>query len=640
MTKIEDHSPSSMKDLNLQPRGKVHPSPDSWRDQIFYFLLPDRFSTGQEDPAKLFDWRNPAPCNIGPDTASQKKWREAGKIFQGGTLKGIESKLGYLKEMGITTLWIGPVWRQRKDIATYHGYATQNFLDVDPHFGTRQDLRDLVDAAHALGIYVILDIVYNHTGDNWSYCVDGKLRSTVSYRYSPPYPFGGWRSATGTSIPDTGSLGPNDGVWPAEIQHPDCYLRAGEIGNWNPVDQQDPLDPESEFRRGDIYSLKKLDLGEDKVLDTMVKIYQYWIALSDCDGFRIDSLKHVTLKQSRAFSARIHEFAEEIGKERFFLVGEVAGGAEMVRAFLEIHGYNIDAVLDITQAPMALANMVKGLDEPAEFFRLFDRRETLGLHRKTGLYHISILDDHDLIWRQVKERFAAHNNCAACHQQVAHAVGVQLTTLGIPCIYYGTEQAFDGTERRGLPHEDHKDRYLREAMFGGDFGAFQTAGCHFFNADHPAYLRIAAIARIRNAVDRVGTALRRGRQYERETSVHCEPFGASRKGELVAWSRIHDGPEVEQEVLVVLNTHGNENRSALVTVDRRLHPANSKMEVCYSGAWTDEELKAFILSGATPPAPAFTVIDREGRSVIEIELPPAGMMILARRGEADHYEEI
>jgi glycosidase len=150
-----------------------------------YFLLPDRFSDGGEASRPLFDRANPGQFRA-PD---KRAWMEGGKKFQGGTLKGIASKLDYLKELGVTALWIGPIWRQRPDLETYHGYGIQNFLDVDARFGTRQDLRDLVDAAHVRGIYVLLDIIYNHTGNNWFYRVNGDPRETLPYRFQPPYPF-------------------------------------------------------------------------------------------------------------------------------------------------------------------------------------------------------------------------------------------------------------------------------------------------------------------------------------------------------------------------------------------------------------------------------------------------------------------
>ncbi|NEO49561.1 MAG: alpha-amylase, partial [Moorea sp. SIO4A3] len=138
-TPVEPCSPQTLAEANLQPRGNVYPSPITWRDQILYFLLPDRFSDGLEAERKQFDRSNPNQFKA----KNKGDWMNQGKRFQGGTLKGIESKLDYLKQLGVTTLWIGPVWRQRIELDTYHGYGIQNFLEVDPRFGSRQDLRDL-----------------------------------------------------------------------------------------------------------------------------------------------------------------------------------------------------------------------------------------------------------------------------------------------------------------------------------------------------------------------------------------------------------------------------------------------------------------------------------------------------------------
>src|SRR5690606_28502366 len=103
----------------------------------------------------------------------------------------------------------------------------------------------------------------------------------------------------------------------------------------------------------------------------------------------------------------------------------------------------------------------------------------------------------------------------------------------------------------------------------------------------PAYHRIAAIARVRNRPDMVGQALRRGRQYLRETSFLDRPFAVPGPGEIAAWSRIL----VDQEVLVALNTHGGEPRGALVTVDAGFHPEGSAMQVLYRGDWPDSQLR-------------------------------------------------
>jgi glycosidase len=613
---IEPLVPTELVSANLQPRGDVFPSPVDWRDQVLYFLLPDRFSDSGETQRPLYDRANPEQFRA----ADRRAWMEAGKRFQGGTLKGIASKLDYLKGLGVTALWVGPIWRQRRDLETYHGYGIQNFLDVDPRFGTRQDLRDLVDAAHTRGIFVLLDIIYNHSGNNWFYAVNGSPRTTLPYRFQPPYAVHGWRSGTGQSTGNIATL--DDGAWPREFQNLDWYTRAGQIGRFDPESWEDPLHPDNEFRRGDFFDLKDVNLNRQDTLSAVIRAYQYWIALSDCDGFRIDTVKHTPLEGSRNFCGAIHEYGEAIGKEYFWLLGEVTGGAEMARNYLEIFGRNIDAVLDIGGPAVQLAGVVKGLADPSGFFNLFRGHDSLGSHREAGRYHVSILDDHDMVGRG-KHRFAAHNAIPNRYQQVAHAVGVQLTTLGIPCIYYGTEQAFDGTEDRhdfGIePERSFEDRYIRESMFGGTFGAFETAGCHFFDPNHPTYLRIAAIARVRNRQDRVGLTLRRGRQYLRETSVQMPQFAFPGRGALVAWSRIL----FDQEVLVALNSHGTEGRGAHVTVDAALHPAGSTMRVLYHGAWSDAELRL------PPQGQTVPVQLSNGRATVRLDLPPAGMVILA-----------
>lgn len=355
-------------------------------------------------------------------------------------------------------------------------------------------------------------------------------------------------------------------------------------------------------------------------LSAVIKVYQYWIAVSDCDGFRIDTVKHVPWEASRNFCGAIHEYAESIGKENFLLIGEVTGGADMARNYLEIFGRNIDAVLDIGEPSRRLAEMAKGSGAPEGFFRQFLGHDALGSHRETGRYHVSILDDHDMVGRK-KQRFSAGNTIPDRYEQVAHAVGTQLTTLGIPCIYYGSEQALDGTEDRHAPGVDrtHEDRYIRESMFGGTFGAFETAGCHFFDRDHPSYLRIAAVARIRNQDNQIGRALRRGRQYPRETSFLDRPFSIPGAGELTAWSRML----YDQEVLVVLNTHGSESREAEVTVESSFRPGGSTMEILYRSDWADDQLRN------PPRGQQLPIVYRSGRATVRVDRPPAGMMILA-----------
>ena len=165
---LSSKRPPSVRGVQLPRRATFHPSPADWRDEVIYFRLPDRFSDGNDatrlalDPAKPADFRPPG--------FSFERWSQSGgDRFQGGNIAGVTSRLPYIKALGATTVWVGPVFKQRPHVDSYHGYAIQDFLDVDPRFGTRRDLVDLVAAAHAQGLRVILDVVFNHTGNNWIY---------------------------------------------------------------------------------------------------------------------------------------------------------------------------------------------------------------------------------------------------------------------------------------------------------------------------------------------------------------------------------------------------------------------------------------------------------------------------------------
>src|SRR6185295_1823855 len=79
--------------------------------------------------------------------------------FMGGTLRGVLEKLDYITALGVTTIWLSPIFRT----PTYHGYDTSDYYTIDPRFGTNADLHELVTAAHARGLRIILDFVANHT---------------------------------------------------------------------------------------------------------------------------------------------------------------------------------------------------------------------------------------------------------------------------------------------------------------------------------------------------------------------------------------------------------------------------------------------------------------------------------------------
>jgi hypothetical protein len=147
------------------------------------------------------------------------------------------------------------------------------------------------------------------------------------------------------------------------------------------------------------------------------------------------------------------------------------------------------------------------------------------------------------------------------------------------------------------------------------------SGCAFFDQNHPTYLRIAAICNVVKQAGPIGQTLRRGRQYARATRVLEQAYTLPGAGELVAWSRV----AFQQEVLVAMNTHGSEARGAWVTVGAEIPCVRQEMSVLYRSDWSDIELRNPPQNHVLP----LTIDPVDGRLVVHIDLPPAGMLILA-----------
>lgn len=573
--------PGSIRPVSLPRRVSYYPSPADWRNEIIYFFLPDRFSDGGEAGRAVFDAENPEANR--PAGFRWDEWAASGGgRYQGGTIAGAATKLDYIRDLGATTLWVGPVFKQRTHWDSYHGYAIQDFLEVDPRLGTRQDLVTLVEQAHRRGMRVLLDVVFNHTSDNWIY---------ANGEDQPPYlPWpsfyakGSWRDRSGAYVTAIGDA--DSGVWPSELQVEDYYTRAGE----GDLGAGDIDDPHAEFRRTDFVGDRKVNYDGTQALDDVSRCYKYWIALTDCDGFRIDTLKHMPEDVGRNFCGTLKEFAAGLGKLNFFLVGEVAGDDRDADRYLEVLANNLDATLDLGQTRLALRAVAKGFAAPSAYFdlvKLWD--DDLGSHRNSSRHRVTVLDDHDHVWgEKIRFSFAASND-----HQAAAGVAIQLFSLGIPCIYSGTEQSLTGAEagqQQFLPGWGGTDTYLREAMFGPEhprksglaglaagaagfdaslpgFGPAGTTGAHCFRPGAPAYVRIAALAKARAA----SPALRLGRQYQRPISNFGAPFGPGGPGEIAAWSRILD----DEEVLCVVNCNGAEARGGDVVVDASLNAVDA-----------------------------------------------------------------
>ena len=308
--------PSSLGDVHtLLERavalGGYAPSPADWRDEVLYFLLPDRFSDGKEDRRELLTQARRHALRATParPDIDWREWAASGARWQGGTIAGIRGRLDYLQGLGVTTLWIGPIFKQRARLDTFHGYGVQDFLEVDPRFGSRDDLVDLVEEAHARGLRIILDIIANHTGDNWGYVPPGEAPSAA--RNEPPFlPWPGfYGEAEGRGEGWTFALrdeqqqgstsltGAHDAVFPLELRSATHYTRAGK----GELDRGGLDDPHAEHKRTDFFALKDLAIDGSDTLSALVDCFKYWIAVSDCDGFRLDTVKHLSLEEARNF---------------------------------------------------------------------------------------------------------------------------------------------------------------------------------------------------------------------------------------------------------------------------------------------------------------------------------------------------
>jgi glycosidase len=220
---------------------------------------------------------------------------------------------------------------------------------------------------------------------------------------------------------------------------------------------------------------------------------------------------------------------------------------------------------------------------------------------------VTLFDDHDQVRKgEHKARFCAGSS-PELHEQnrklLLPELALNVTTLGIPCIYYGSEQGFDG--------EGDSDRYLREAMFGGEFGAFRSRGRHFFDEDGPVYQELSRLLALR----RQKIALRRGRQYLRQISGDGQNFGypvimGDRMLSIVAWSRHFD----DQHLLAVLSTDPNDRREAWVELDGRVYAPGAQLVCLYS----------------IDPAQIGTTLEVQpagGRLAVRLGLPASGFAV-------------
>ena len=524
----------SIKEVDLKPKpGKKYWTNchREWREEFIYFVMVDRFHDSRKRRPLEFKDRH---HGFGEEHELQ--------LSCGGTLRGIINHLAYIKDLGCTAIWLSPVFKNNPE--SYHGYAIENFLEVDERWGTKEDLAELVDMAHHLDMRVFLDIVLHHSGDNWSY------PGGYDYYYSngEQFPMERWRY--------------DEGPVPVELRNPDLYNRNGQIRNF---------DAYPETQDGDFFRLKTFrnddSLEALYVQDLLITIHCYWIRETDVDGFRLDAVKHMGPESISRFCSYVREYAYSLGKRNFFLFGELLGGEETYNHYIGPKTsiayedknlyYGLNSVLDFPLYQI-LEGVIKGKDSPGKLIHRYESLQRGALNRgEYGEYLVTFIDNHDQVGAAIKRRFGYN----ATPEQVIAGIGFLLCALGTPCIYYGTEQGMGGC--------GNSDVFIRESMFN-----LHDYNTNILNSDSTIYKSIAAIAALRKK----SPVLKFGRMFMRKIASdginfhfpHCEKC-------TLAFSRIL----FNEEILVVYNSDVSQSKEECIEIDYRINKNSKHLQPLY-----------------------------------------------------------
>jgi glycosidase len=519
------------------------PSPADWRDQWIYFLMVDRFNNKSAPPVH-------APYDD-PNYYA----------YQGGKFSGIQAQLAYIKGLGAGAIWLSPVLKNAMfDQGSYHGYGIQDFLSANPYFAddpTKADdeLRALVDAAHAAGLYVIFDIVLNHAANVFAYAQNPAANDVP---YSDSRLDVQWRNAAGAAVAAYTSPAadthpsPDKLVWPVELQQNEYFRRQGDSAPYD-----DTI--------GDFPPFKQLSTWETDAQNYLIRAYQYVIARFDVDGFRIDTLRYLKGDLPQLFGNSMREFALSIGKKNFFTFGEVLDGNEEAD-IAKFIGRNtadasqlvgVDAALDYPLYNYVVP-LIKGFGTPQGIVGMYQGRKVaeqniLSSHGDATRFFVTFLDNHD---QQARIRYVPADGKPIYDNQVTAGLACLFGLPGIPCVYYGTEQGLHGAGPNPA---------VREALWGGPK----------FGTTVPFYLQIQKIAAVRAQQ----AALRYGRFYFRPVSGDQKTFGISNFSPgVLAFSRILN----DQEVVVVANFSTTASQQVWAIVEDTLSHAGDTFAILYS----------------------------------------------------------
>ncbi|WBY16282.1 alpha-amylase family glycosyl hydrolase [Erythrobacteraceae bacterium WH01K] len=520
-------------------------------DEVIYFVLPDRFANG--DTTNDDGGYGPDRLASGYDP-THKGW------YHGGDLKGLTEKLDYIQGLGVTAIWFAPIFKNKPVqgdpgnpgslSAGYHGYWVTDFTRVDPHFGTNAEFKAFVDAAHARGMKVYMDIITNHTADVIRYAED-----EYAYRSKGEYPYSTRGGVDGAPI-NTGFVGDDDPAaanWAALTDPAYAYTpvvpkaeKDIKVPAWlnDPIYYHNRGDSawvgESSVY-GDFVGLDDLFTEHPRVVQGMIDIFGGWIDEFGIDGFRIDTAKHVNPGFWQQFVPAIRARAAAAGIPNFHVFGEVYWSNPVQPLGAEIMAKSgLPYTLDFGFAAAA-QEVAGGKSAPSMMADLMEQDAVYPGGADTAPGLPTFLGNHDMgrfsMFVRDHAEGAGEDEILA-RVMLGHAM--MFTLRGVPTIYYGDEQGFVSDGNDQLAREDmfpsRTDVYNDNDLLGTDAITAQDN----FDTRHPLYELIAALAEVRLS----SPALMRG-----TTAVRA--FDHEGPG-LLAVER-HD-PASGERVLVAFNT--------------------------------------------------------------------------------------
>lgn len=520
-------------------------------DEIIYFVLPDRFENG--DPANDRGGLKGGPLQHGFDPTHKG-------FYHGGDLKGLTARLDYIQNMGVTAIWFAPIFKNKpvqgkpgEESAGYHGYWVTDFTSVDPHFGTNAEFKSFVDAAHARGMKVYMDIITNHTADVIGYA-EGEATG-YAYRGKGDYPFSR-RGGPGGKVINQGFAGddnPDPANWakltdpsfaytpvvpeaeknvkaPAWLNDVTLYHNRGN-SHW--------IGESSVY--GDFSGLDDLATEHPRVVSGMIDIFGKWIDDYGIDGFRIDTAKHVNPEFWQQFVPAMLKRAEAKGIGHFHIFGEIAYEEPTATLAAQVMAESgLPYALDMGFAKAAQM-VASGKASPRLMAELLQQDAIYPGGAKTATGLPTFLGNHDFGRFSMFVRAMSGNADEAtllARVKLGHAMMFLLR--GVPTVYYGDEQGFISDGNDQLAREDMFPSLTAAYNDNNLIGSDATTAQSNFDPAHPLYRLIAELSAARTA----SPALRRGLSTLRG-------FSETAPG-LLAVER-HD-PDSGQRVLAVFNT--------------------------------------------------------------------------------------